>query len=222
MRRCLFISWVKVGDIQKGKIFTTYGGEKFDLKWYSENVEWRNPIVVGQVSSVFFDRRFTCGFKAQVNKLNGTLYQGLIFSSGITNINSNNPSWLSHVINGGDPSAYGGGWLNNNQLVSKGYIDGFRHYIYTYYISNYNYNTDVGDVVVRVGGIEVDRNSISKTASSVTSFGWTPHFTGETTISLEGSNLSRIMYIFDISTSVWEQKAGILTIYATDSNGVGY
>ena len=81
---------------------------------------------------------------------------------------------------------------------------------------------NVGDVVVRVGGIEVVRNSISKKASSITSFGWTPYFTGETTISLEGSNLSRIMYIFDISTSVWEQKAGILTIYATDSNGVGY
>ena len=31
---------IKVGQLQKGKIFTVYSGETFDLKWYSGTIEF--------------------------------------------------------------------------------------------------------------------------------------------------------------------------------------
>ena len=30
------MAWIKVGQLQKGKIFTVYSGETFDWKWYRD------------------------------------------------------------------------------------------------------------------------------------------------------------------------------------------
>ncbi len=217
------IAWIKVGQLQKGKIFTVYSGESFDLKWYSDNVNWVNPVVIGQVSSIYFDRLFTCGFKAQINSLGGTSYQAYAMSCGIADTTVDFFAWLMNINSSDNPYIHGGAWINNNETQSKGHVTGFRGYALQYVVKdNYNYFTSVGNVTVRIGGIEVNTFSINGKNISVMLLQYTPYLEGEVTVSFTGSNHSRIAYIMKIFTANWETKSGILTIFANESQGVGY
>lgn len=223
------IAWVKVGELQKGKIFTVYSNETFDLKWYSDNVEWRNPIVIGQVSSIFFDRTFTCGFKAIVNHLGGTSYQGIAQSCGVTYSGVDFVNWGNQTIHNLNPNVDGGGWLYNNQRIYRGHIEGFRGFNYAIFCepSKYNYYNTYGNIVVRIGDMVLDNTSIRGTQNggkggNWNTTMWTPYFSGNYSIALEGANIDRVAFNITHFSSSWETKSGILTIYANDSQGVGY
>ena len=219
------MAWVKVGQLQKGKIFTVYSGETFDLKWYSDNINWENPVVIGQVSSIYFDRLHTGGFKANIIHLGGTSYKAECWSNGITNNDINFTTWLNSVNAPTNKNPYvdGGGVLNNGDRHSKGVVPNFRGMGIIYYIpGNYSYYTSSGDVVVRVGSTEVYRRNIIRTSRSVTSWRYIPLLSGEVVVSYENSNTNPIYYNFKPFYSNWEVKSGILTIYANESFGVNY
>ncbi len=219
------MAWVKVGQLQKGKIFTVYSGETFDLKWYSDNINWENPVVVGQVSSIYFDRLYTAGFKANIIHLGGTSYKAECLSNGIINNDINFVHWLNsvNVPTNKNPYVDGGNVLNNGERHSKGFIANFRGLGIIYYVPNgYNYQNSYGDLVVRVAGLEIYRKSINRLAQSVTSWSYTPLLSGEVVVSYENSNTNPIYYNFKPFYSNWEVKSGILTIYANESFGVNY
>ena len=105
------MAWVKVGQLQKGKIFTVYSGETFDLKWYSDNINWENPVVIGQVSSIYFDRLYTAGFKAIIQHIGGTSYTAFTQSSGVIDTSGGDSSgWTQNVVQQGV------------KLVKNGYV----------------------------------------------------------------------------------------------------
>lgn len=219
------MAWVKVGQLQKGKIFTVYSGETFDLKWYSDNINWENPVVIGQVSSIYFDRLYTAGFKANIIHQGGTVYKAECLSNGIANGGINFIDWLNavNVPQGANPYVDGGGVLNNGDRHSKGVVPNFRGMGIVYYIpGNYDYYTSSGDVVVRVGSTEVYRRNIIRGNRSLTSWLYTPLLSGEVVVSYENSNTNPIYYNFKYFYSNWEVKSGILTIYANESFGVNY
>ena len=219
------MAWVKVGQLQKGKIFTVYSGETFDLKWYSDNINWENPVVVGQVSSIYFDRLYTAGFKANIVHQGGTVYKAECLSSGIINNGINFVHWLNavNVSQGANPYVDGGGVLNNGDRHSKGVVPNFRGFGIIYYVpNNYNYLNSHGELVVRIAGIEIYRKSINRLARSVTTWSYTPLLSGEVVVSYENSNTNPIYYNFKPFYSNWEVKSGILTIYANESFGVNY
>ena len=219
------MAWVKVGQLQKGKIFTVYSGETFDLKWYSDNIDWVNPIVIGQVSSMYFDRLYTAGFKANIIHLGGTSYKAECLSSGIINNGINFVHWLNsvNVPTNKNPYVDGGGSLNNGESHSKGVVPNFRGFGIIYYVpNNYNYLNSHGELVVRIAGLEIYRKSINRLAQSVTSWSYTPLLSGEVVVSYENSNTNPIYYNFKPFYSNWEVKSGILTIYANESFGVNY
>ena len=219
------MAWVKVGQLQKGKIFTVYSGETFDLKWYSDNIDWVNPIVIGQVSSIYFDRLYTAGFKANIIHLRGTSYKAECLSNGIINNDINFEHWLNsvNVPTNENPYVDGGNVLNNGERHSKGVVPNFRGMGIIYYIpKNYNYYTSYGYMVVRVGSTEVYRRNINGGNISLTSWLYTPLLSGEVVVSFENSNINSIYYNFKPFYSNWEVKSGILTIYANESFGVNY
>lgn len=220
------MAWVKVGQLQKGKIFTVYSGETFDLKWYSDNINWENPVVIGQVSSIYFDRLYTAGFKANIIHQGGTVYKAECLSNGVANGSIDFINWLNavNVSQGANPYVDGGGVLNNGDRHSKGVVPNFRGMGLIYYIEprNYNYYTSYGYMVVRVGSIEVYRRNINGGNISLTSWLYTPLLSGEVVVSFENSNINSIYYNFKYFYSNWEVKSGILTIYANESFGVNY
>ena len=218
------MAWVKVGQLQKGKIFSVYSGETFDLKWYSDNIEWVNPIVIGQVSSMYFDRLHTGGFKANILHLGGTSYKAECWSNGITNDGINFIQWLNSVNAPTNKNPYvdGGGSLNYGESHSKGVVPNFRGFGIVYYVLNYSYLNSHGELVVRIAGLEIYRKSINRLAQSVTSWSYTPLLSGEVVVSYEYSNTNPIYYNFKPFYSNWEVKSGILTIYANESFGVNY
>ena len=217
--------WVKVGQLQKGKIFSVYSGETFDLKWYSDNIDWVNPVVVGQVSSIYFDRLYTAGFKANIVHQGGTVYKAECLSNGIINNDINFVHWLNsvNVSQGANPYVDGGGVLNNGDRHSKGVVPNFRGFGIIYYVpNNYDYLNSHGELVVRIAGIEIYRKSINRLARSDTSWSYTPLLSGEVVVSYENSNTNPIYYNFKPFYSNWEVKSGILTIYVNESFGVNY
>ena len=217
--------WVKVGQLQKGKIFSVYSGETFDLKWYSDNIDWVNPVVVGQVSSIYFDRLYTAGFKANIVHQGGTVYKAECLSNGIINNDINFVHWLNsvNVSQGANPYVDGGGVLNNGDRHSKGVVPNFRGFGIIYYVpNNYDYLNSHGELVVRIAGIEIYRKSINRLALSVIYLSYTPLLSGEVVVSYENSNTNPIYYNFKPFYSNWEVKRGILTIYANESFGVNY
>lgn len=217
------MAWVKIGDIQKGKIFTVYSGESFDLKWYTDNVEWKNPVVIAQVSSMFFDRMSTVGFKANLIHNGGTSYTAQCLSNGIQDADTDYfINWVLHVNRGGDPNILGGGRLNNGERHYKGHIEGFRGHSYMVIHNNYDYYNSYGYIVVRVGDMEITRTQINRVSRELQEICYTPYLSGNLSIALEGANIPSTMYIIKGFTSGWEVKSGILTIFANDSNGVGY
>ena len=219
------MAWVKVGQLQKGKIFTVYSGETFDLKWYSDNINWENPVVVGQVSSIYFDRLYTAGFKANIVHQGGTVYKAECLSNGIINNDINFINWLNavNVSQGANPYVDGGGVLNNGDRHSKGVVPNFRGFGIIYYVpNNYDYLNSHGELVVRIAGLEIYRKSINRLARSVTTWSYTPLLSGEVVVSYENSNTNPIYYNFEPFYSNWEVKSGILTIYANESFGVNY
>lgn len=219
------MAWVKVGQLQKGKIFTVYSGGTFDLKWYSDNINWENPVVIGQVSSIYFDRLYTAGFKANIVHQGGTVYKAECLSNGVANGYIDFTNWLKavNVSKGANPYVDGGGVLNNGDRYSKGVVPNFRGMGIIYYVPGYyNYSTSSGDVVVRVGSTEVYRRNIIRANRSVTSWLYTPLLSGEVVVSYENSNTNPIYYNFKYFYSNWEVKSGILTIYANESFGVNY
>lgn len=219
------MAWVKVGQLQKGKIFSVYSGETFDLKWYSDNIDWVNPVVVGQVSSIYFDRLYTAGFKANIVHQGGTVYKAECLSNGIINNDINFVHWLNsvNVSKGANPYVDGGGVLNNGDRHSKGVVPNFRGFGIIYYVpNNYDYLNSHGELVVRIAGIEIYRKSINRLARSVTTWSYTPLLSGEVVVSYENSNTNPIYYNFKPFYSNWEVKSGILTIYANESFGVNY
>ena len=219
------MAWVKVGQLQKGKIFTVYSGETFDLKWYSDNINWENPVVVGQVSSIYFDRLYTAGFKANIVHQGGTVYKAECLSNGIINNDINFINWLNavNVSQGANPYVDGGGVLNNGDRHSKGVVPNFRGFGIIYYVpNNYDYLNSHGELVVRIAGLEIYRKSINRLARSVTTWSYTPLLSGEVVVSYENSNTNPIYYNFKPFYSNWEVKSGILTIYANESFGVNY
>ena len=219
------MAWVKVGQLQKGKIFTVYSGETFDLKWYSDNIDWVNPIVIGQVSSMYFDRLYTAGFKANIVHQGGTVYKAECLSNGIINNDINFINWLNavNVSQGANPYVDGGGVLNNGDRHSKGVVPNFRGFGIIYYVpNNYDYLNSHGELVVRIAGLEIYRKSINRLARSVTTWSYTPLLSGEVVVSYENSNTNPIYYNFKPFYSNWEVKSGILTIYANESFGVNY
>ena len=219
------MAWVKVGQLQKGKIFTVYSGETFDLKWYSDNINWENPVVVGQVSSIYFDRLYTAGFKANIVHQGGTVYKAECLSNGIINNDINFINWLNavNVSQGANPYVDGGGVLNNGDRHSKGVVPNFRGFGIIYYVpNNYSYLNSHGELVVRIAGLEIYRKSINRLARSVTTWSYTPLLSGEVVVSYENSNTNPIYYNFKPFYSNWEVKSGILTIYANESFGVNY
>ena len=219
------MAWVKVGQLQKGKIFTVYSGETFDLKWYSDNINWENPVVVGQVSSIYFDRLYTAGFKANIVHQGGTVYKAECLSNGIINNDINFINWLNavNVSQGANPYVDGGGVLNNGDRHSKGVVPNFRGFGIIYYVpNNYDYLNSHGELVVRIAGLEIYRKSINRLARSVTTWSYTPLLSGEVVVSYENSNTNPIYYNFKPFYSNWEVKSGILTIYANESFGVKY
>ena len=219
------MAWVKVGQLQKGKIFTVYSGETFDLKWYSDNINWENPVVVGQVSSIYFDRLYTAGFKANIVHQGGTVYKAECLSNGIINNDINFINWLNavNVSQGANPYVDGGGVLNNGDRHSKGVVPNFRGFGIIYYVpNNYSYLNSHGELVVRIADLEIYRKSINRLARSVTTWSYTPLLSGEVVVSYENSNTNPIYYNFKPFYSNWEVKSGILTIYANESFGVNY
>ena len=219
------MAWVKVGQLQKGKIFTVYSGETFDLKWYSDNINWENPVVIGQVSSIYFDRLYTAGFKADIVHQGGTVYKAKWLSNGVANGSIDFTNWFKavNVPKGANPYVDGGGVLNNGDRHSKGVVPNFRGMGLAYYIpGNYSYYTSYGYMVVRVGSIEVFRTNIKGVSKSLTSWSYTPLLSGEVVVSFENSNVKSIYYNFKYFYSNWEVKSGILTIYANESFGVNY
>ena len=219
------MAWVKVGQLQKGKIFTVYSGETFDLKWYSDNINWENPVVIGQVSSIYFDRLHTGGFKANILHLGGTSYKAECWSNGIINNDINFTAWLNSVNAPTNKNPYvdGGGVLNNGDRHSKGVVPNFRGFGIVYYVpNNYSYLNSQGELVVRIAGLEIYRKSINRLAQSITSWSYTPLLSGEVVVSYEYSNTNPIYYNFKPFYSNWEVKSGILTIYANESFGVNY
>lgn len=217
------MTWVKIGDIQKGKIFTVYSGESFDLKWYTDNVEWRNPVVIAQVSSMFFDRMSTVGFKANLIYHGGTSYTAQCLSNGITDANDSYfNDWMLHVNRGGDPNAYGGGRVGNGQRHYKGHLEGYRGHSYMVIHDRYDYFNSYGYIVIRIGETEISRTQINRKSREYQEIMYTPYLTGNLSIALEGANIPSTMYIIKDFKSAWEVKSGILTIFANDSNGVGY
>ena len=217
--------WVKVGQLQKGKIFSVYSGETFDLKWYSDNIDWVNPVVVGQVSSIYFDRLYTAGFKANIVHQGGTVYKAECLSNGIINNDIDFVPWSISVTapNNENPYVDGGGVLNNGDRHSKGVVPNFRGFGIIYYVpNNYDYLNSHGELVVRIAGIEIYRKSINRLARSVTSWSYTPLLSGEVVVSYENSNTNPIYYNFKPFYSNWEVKSGILTIYVNESFGVNY
>ena len=226
------MAWVKVGQLQKGKIFSVYSGETFDLKWYSDNVEWRNPVVIGQVSAIYFDRLFTAGFRAIIQHNGGTNYTAFAQSNGVLNTNGGDVvGWVLNIQQGGDGGAYGGTVLYPNQTRSWGYINDFRGFWFSTYIApndfmtNYYQNKMSGTYVVTVGGMEIMSRDIQLGNGNATSFTWTPMFSGEVVFHYRVSNspsTGRLhLYAYPF-TSTWENKSGVLTIYANDTQGVGY
>ena len=219
------MAWIKVGQLQKGKIFTVYSGETFDLKWYSDSINWENPVVVGQVSSIYFDRLYTAGFKANIVHQGGTVYKAECLSNGVANGDINFINWLNavNVSQGANPYVDGGGVLNNGDRHSKGVVPNFRGFGIIYYVpNNYDYLNSHGELVVRIAGLEIYRKSINRLARSVTSWSYTPLLSGEVVVSFENSNINSIYYNFKYFYSNWEVKSGILTIYANESFGVNY
>lgn len=219
------MAWVKVGQLQKGKIFTVNSGETFDLKWYSDNINWENPVVIGQVSSMYFDRLHTGGFKANILHLGGTSYKAECWSNGITNNDIDFTAWLNSVNAPTNKNPYvdGGGSLNYGESHSKGIVPNFRGFGIIYYVPNdYSYLDSHGELVVRIAGLEIYRKSINRLAKSVTSLSYTPLLSGEVVVSYEYSNTNPIYYNFKPFYSNWEVKSGILTIYANESFGVNY
>ena len=182
-------------------------------------------MVVGQVSSIYFDRLYTAGFKANIIHQGGTVYKAECLSNGIINNDINFINWLNavNVSQGANPYVDGGGVLNNGDRHSKGVVPNFRGMGIIYYVpGNYNYSTSSGDVVVRVGNIEVYRRNIIRGSRSLTSWLHTPLLSGEVVVSYENSNTNPIYYNFKPFYSNWEVKSGILTIYANESFGVNY
>lgn len=219
------MAWVKVGQLQKGKIFTVYSGETFDLKWYSDNINWENPVVIGQVSSIYFDRLYTAGFKANIVHQGGTVYKAECLSNGIINNDIDFVHWSISVTapNNENPYVDGGGSLNNGERHSKGFIPNFRGFGIIYYVpNNYSYQNSYGDLVVRIAGLELYRKNINRLARSVTYWAYTPLLSGEVVVSYEYSNTNPIYYNFKPFYSNWEVKSGILTIYVNESFGVNY
>lgn len=218
------MAWVKVGQLQKGKIFTVYSGETFDLKWYSDNINWENPIVVGQVSSMFFDRFHTAGFKANIIHQGGTVYRAEALSNGIVSTTISFVEWFNSVIYNKNPFVDGGSSLNNGEAHSKGHIGNFRGMGLAFWLEpgKYNYYNSYGDVVVRIANHELYRRSINRNGNHITSFLYTPYFSGHVVVSFENANISPLWYNFKPQLSNWEIKSGILTIYANESFGVNY
>lgn len=226
------MAWVKVGGLQKGKIFTVNSGESFDLKWFSDNVEWRNPVVIGQVSTIYFDRLFTAGFRAIIRHNGGTSYTAFAQSSGVLNTNGGDVAgWVLNIQQGGDGGAYGGTVLYPNQTRSWGHVNDFRGFWFSTYISPNDYMTNwyqnemSGNYVVTVGGMEIVSRDIREGNGNGTTFTWTPMFGGEVVFHYKVSNSPSTgklhLYAYPF-TSTWENKSGTLTIYANDTQGVGY
>ena len=227
------MAWVKVGDLQKGKIFTVISGESFDLLWYSDNVGWRNPVVIGQVSSIYFDRLFTAGFKAIIQHNGGTSYTAFAQSSGVINTSGGDISgWTQNIVQqGGDGGAYGGTVHYPNQTRSWGHVNDFRGFWFSTYIRPNDYMTNwyenqmSGTYVVTVAGMEIVSRDIRLGNGNATTYTWTPMFSGEVVFHYRVSNspsTGRLhLYAYPF-TSTWENKSGIITIYANDTQGVGY
>ena len=132
--------------------------------------------------------------------------------------------WFNSVIYNKNPFVDGGSSLNNGEAHSKGHIGNFRGMGLAFWLEpgKYNYYNSYGDVVVRIANHELYRRSINRTANHVTSFLYTPYFSGHVVVSFENANISPLWYNFKPQLSNWEIKSGILTIYANESFGVNY
>lgn len=213
--------WKKVGKIQKGKIFTVYSNETFDLRWYTDNIAWENPIVIGQVSSIFLDRWYTGGFKAEINRIDSHVYTARALSNSVIYRDTGFSSWMIHVNNTGDPNVYGGGWIYNGQIHGRGryrYIRGFE-FQYYHVVTEYDYHNTHGVFDIRINGGTVSTYSINRVGYTLYSVHTLPTYSGDVDIVFRDSNMGRTRYNLNVLISDWEVKSGILTIYANESNG---
>lgn len=227
------MGWIKVGEVQKGRIFTVNSGESFDLNWYSDNVGWRSPVVVGQVSSIYFDRLFTAGFRAVINHNGGTSFTAYAQSYGVINTDPGNVrGWIDNVVlHNGDGGGFGGRVLYPNQTTSWGNIIDFRGFYMSTYIRPNDFMTNwykdrmAGNFVVTVGGMEIINRNIQISNGQTTAITWTPTFNGEVVFHYRVSHSpsSGRLHLYGYPFySTWENKSGILTIYANDTQGYGY
>lgn len=214
------MAWIKIGQAQKGKIFSVLHGEIFNILDYSDGIAWENPLVFGQISSIFFDNRYSKGFRAIINYLGGTTYSALGQSYGNEIDTSNNGGgWLYNVSQGGDGSAFGGITIVPGGSWNFGYMDNFSGYNINNYaliqgawdlVGSMNLYMDsrpITSISFGVGNRQVQQRSFRPVDEGTLVY-W--------------NNTDKTMRVFpNIFRARWENKHSIINIFLNESLGVG-
>lgn len=214
------MAWIKIGQLQKGKIFSVYGGETFDLHWYSDNVSWNNPIVISQVSSAFFTKNCVTGFKTQITKYSNTVYKVDILELGKAVNHTDVANWFNGVI-AKNYSVDGGRIMNVNETQNLGTINNVLGLTVGTYTPDTTNPSGYFDIMLDNQYLVFRGNLLTGNSLQV-SFRNLPCVSGSFSTKFTNSNTTRLCYVVKVEDGSWTTTSGIATVYANESFGVNY